>query len=329
MIAVFSLLTFIIIILGISYVIYYLIYSRSINNRLKNNESQAHNSMVPVDTVGKFFSIVACVLIIFILFGELNGLKSDIEGERVSLSSQISDLEWRISELQNELQKQNSLVSGFEYTVEKFDPLTRMVDVEMTCMPKRYSEDTHITMINGDKTIEFTNDGNGIFTAVETFSAFDSFDYETIVCQEDQGMTQTCMEEELLCGYLYEGALPHLGYGDWTESEIGPGKCKVKGNIYFDEDQISMDQLELYVVKNGERQYDLNVELPETIYEAEVKAGRDDEILIVLRGVDQYELEHRKVIGAIGEHVEDYYFDGGDTIYDADGNLLVGVEIPY
>lgn len=329
MIAIFALLTFIMIVLAVSFVIYYLIYSRRINNRLKNNESLAHNSMVPVDTVGKFFSIVACVLIIFILFGELNGLKSDIEGERVSLSSQIADLEWRISELQDQLTKQNSLVSEFDYTVVKFDPMTRMADLKMTCIPRSYSENTHISMINKGKKIEFVNDGEGRFTAQESFSVFDSFDYETIICQEDHGMTQTCVEEELLSGYLYEAALPELGYSDRTNVISGSGKCRVKGNICFDNDSVSMDQLELYVVKNGERLYDLNVEFPETVYDAEVNAQMEDDVLIVLRGVDKYELEHRKVLAAFGEHVEDWYFDGGDSIFDAGGGLLVGVEIPY
>lgn len=321
---VIMLLVFIAILFAVSFIIYYLIYNKRINERLKNKESLAHNSMVSVDTVGKFWLVFFGVVVVFIIFGELNSLKSDIEAQQVSLSNQISDMEIKLSEMEEMIAKQNSLVNQFECIVGKVDAEQGTVEVKFTCVPKMYSDDTKITLINGDKNIEFENKGNGKFISEQTFSIFECFDEKTIILQDDAGIIRTCEELNILGDCLAIDCLPTLSYYNFsTVFTHWNGSVKISGENMPNDLTGNFNNIELYLVKNSERIKDLNT--MDESFSVKITADDKDSIMLVVSGIDQYGYLHKHII--TGVNIDDDIMGKGDSIYNVDGVLLYGAEI--
>lgn len=140
-------------------------------------------------------------------------------------------------------------------------------------------------------------------------------------------------EEYLFTDYLYKEAYS-LDCGDsWTctgiRTGIGGDKFDIQGNIMLGESCESMEQLELYVVKNEERIQDLEVEFPEVSFDTKFPAKRTDNAMLILKGIDENGYEHRRIVTMIGEFTDDYLSEERESIYNAEGSLMVGRTIPY
>lgn len=160
------------IILVIIFGAYYIIYKKKINKSLQLNESTAHISMTPAESVGKILVIIGAVLVAISIISQLSGIASDVQQTYCQLRTEIQNLRCEVSDLQDQIEKQNSPLNSFEYSFGKVSSNDNTVETTFRCVPKSISEDTVITITLGEQVITLEAAGNGVFTATKQLPLF-------------------------------------------------------------------------------------------------------------------------------------------------------------
>ncbi|MCI5577955.1 MAG: hypothetical protein MR364_00440 [Oscillospiraceae bacterium] len=314
------------IILVIIFGVYYIIYKKKINKSLQLNESTAHISMTPAESVGKILVIIGAVLVAISIISQLSGIASDVQQTYCQLRTEIQNLRCEVSDLQDQIEKQNSPLNSFEYSFGKVNSNDNTVETTFRCVPKSIPEDTVITITLGEQVITLEAAGNGVFTATKQLPLFAEIGTEATVAITAGGITNTSIINDAPCDSLCTQCLPRLG--DYLESltdEWENGKLTFSGT-YTPEKGDGMSDIKLFFVIDDSVVKTLDNEGQVININETFELSNNSIIKLVAEGTDQYGYTHKKVLYAFSANITaDYGYLDSDTIIDKDGNVLYGV----
>ena len=270
--------------------------------------------------------IIGAVLVAISIISQLSGIASDVQQTYCQLRTEIQNLRCEVSDLQDQIEKQNSPLNSFEYSFGKVNSNDNTVETTFRCVPKSISEDTVITITLGEQVITLEAAGNGVFTATKQLPLFAEIGTEATVAITAGGITNTSIINDAPCDSLCTQCLPRLG--DYLESlteEWENGKLTFSGT-YTPEKGDGMSDIKLFFVIDDSVVKTLDNEGQVININETFELSNNSIIKLVAEGTDQYGYTHKKVLYAFSANITaDYGYLDSDTIIDKDGNVLYGV----
>lgn len=311
------------ILLFIIFIVYFRMYKNKINKSLEQNESTAHISMVPAESIGRVLVIIGAVIFAISTMAQLSDIASDVQQTKYVLESEISNLTWQIDELEAKLEQQTSILNSFEYSLGKINVENNTVETTFRCVPKSTSEDTVVTVTLGDEVITLEANEGGVYTATKELPLFEDLGYEITVAVTTGGITNTQINSDGPYGALYSECLPQLEYSDMIMYEFEKGKLSIDGDYDSTCNKGELTDMKLFFVIDGNTVKTLEITEQITSISEEYEIGSNSLFELVAEGKDEYGYTHRKVLFAASETSE-YAYLYTDTIIDKDGNILIG-----
>lgn len=303
----------------IIYAVYSSIYKKKINKKLEQNESTAHVSMVPVQTIGIIMLVMGVVVFAVLTISMLSNLTNEISYTNISqqkLKAELSSMSGQLTQLSEQIEQQNSLFVNFEYHVGDVHSGDNTVELTFSCIPKTAGDDTIVTIIAGDSEFQLKRNKNGEFTGITRVNLLDT----SIIAQvTTNGITNTQDITGENSEPFYKTALPVIN-------------AKIGGLQYATNDErteVTVEAAYFVMHPDGLNDYKLttylNGELVETMemtseehVEKTFNAKDGDKIELVAEGVDKYGYTHRhKVFQYVGEHwfsTDTYLLLKGDEV---------------
>ena len=313
------------IILAIIFGVYFIIYKRKINKSLQLNESTAHISMLPAESVGKLLVIIGAVLVAISILLQLSTIASDVRQTSFQLQTEIQNLSRQVNDLEEQLKQQNSPLTSFEYSFGMVNANDNTVETTLRCVPKSFSEDTAVTIFLGKEAITLDKTDGSVFTATKQLPMFANMGAETTVAITSGGITETYTIDDGPCDALCTQCLPQLGYAESLNSEQRKGKLTFSGT-YTPGKGDGMSDIKLFFVIDDSVVKTLDHEGQVININETFELSNNSIIKLVAEGTDQYGYTHKKVLYAFSADITaDYGYLDSDTIIDKDGNVLYGV----
>ena len=154
---------FLIVVAVIIFAVYSSIYKKKINKKLEQNESTAHVSMLPTESIGKIILIVGGVIFAISVMSMLSTISANVQNTQNNLNNTITSLQCEIRELKDMVEEQNSEFIMFECEIGEIDNANHTVNTMFRCIPKKSGEDTKIRITVGKDTITLEKNADGIF----------------------------------------------------------------------------------------------------------------------------------------------------------------------
>lgn len=310
------------IILLIAFLVYFNIYTKRINRSLEQNESAAHVSMISTGSVGKVVVIIGAVYFAISTMDQLSTIDSDVQQMKNELNAKISDLYWQISDLQEQLEQQNSILNSIEYSLGEVDSENHTVEVTIKCVPKMVSEDTTVVLVVGNESITLEANAGGIFSATKHLPLFVDMSGEVTVAVTTGGITNTEIVSGLFYHELFKECLPSVASIELSESEYSKGKIIIKGECLNSGKGEGMTEVKLLFMIDGVIVKTMDVAAG-TIVNETFEIDSDSLFELVAEGKDAYGYTHRNILWGASVDSEYMYLDG-ETILDKDGKVLFG-----
>lgn len=324
---VFALLPLLLLItLVIVLLVYFVFYKRRINRILESKESTAHIPMASVESVGRVLGLIGAVLICISVFSNLSNIQNDLQMTNTQLTQQVSLLSQQISDLEYQLEQQESLITSFAYEVGTFDASSMTCDVTFTCAPKIYADDTVITLSVAGTEITLKKNGSGVFRATESFSIFEQFPENAVITITSGGISQTQAIDQLPWPSLCYECLPWLEVYS-TESTFAydhdakQGRAEVTVENYTTAD---FSDITLIVKVNDEEveACPITGQTMEVVFTASMET--EDIMSLYVTAKDEYGLTHEMYLD--GWSTDGYWseivYGKFGTLYDQNGAVL-------
>lgn len=303
------------------YAVYSKMYKKKINEKLERNESTAHVSMLPVQTIGIILFIAGVIIFsvtMITMLTNLTSISDDTNGLQQKMRAEISYLTEEIEMLNEKIDEQNSPFVYLAYSYGEVDSEKNTVDVTIDCVPKTAGEDTDITVTIGSTSVELTRSINGEFSGTKAFPLFDRGNVYAAVTTN--GLTNT-YEIESNGESMFHNCLPVLmgKFGGFHHTS-GNGESTV--TIDYSIHNMSEEELTdmtLKTVLNGEVIEEAPFTIGKGVIRKEISAGDGDVIELVASGVDKYGYKHE--FSAL-QSVSGHEYIEKCTIYDRSGNIV-------
>lgn len=303
----------------IIYAVYSSIYKKKINKKLEQNESTAHVSMVPVQTIGIIMLVIGVIVFAvstLTMMSNLTNVSSQTNELQQRLRADVNDMSEQIGELKEQLKQQDSLFITFDYNYGEVNSENDTVEVEFACIPKMSGEDTVVSIIAGEDKLELIKDKDGVFKGKKSIWLLNS----SIIAQvTTNGITNTQDITGENGEPFFKTVLPVIN-------------AKIGGLQYTTNDERTEVTIEAaYFVMHPEGLNDyklttyLNGEVVETMamtseehVEKTFDAKDGDKIELVAEGIDKYGYTHRhKAFQTVGDHwfsTDTYLLLKGDEV---------------
>ncbi len=292
--------------------------------------------------------IVVLVICLVLSFSRISILESNIEQLRSHHANEVSTIRQEISHIyqnvNDKLEQEASLLSGAQATFGELNLEAHTVAVTLTVVPKQIAQDTALQVSINGRTAELTRTGNS-FTGTIPVDLFTQEEQLLLAITTDAG-TQTQYLTDVYVGGRWMEYIPALYHCEISgDATFQDGLYKLNGYLDIHSSPLTetpgvrFEQYVLVTEVNGVEvsREDISEEImknpmyPDGLYfsgtyrrEFEVREG--DELAIRLEATDTLGYVHKMLLhywkeqnGAVAETVY-----GGQSIYDADGNLLFG-----
>ena len=311
------------------FVIYLIVYNININKALKENNGK-HISLPDVQSIVAIILIVILFFNIFSLKSQLTELQNNMDTFRNNTERRISDLQDTVSDLYNVIEKENSLISSYEYGTINFDTEKMTVDVKFSLTLKNFNDKTTVSVSIGDKTANLDKTSAGNYAGTLNMSIFNNVSEATAFIS-DGATTQSEVLSDVYLDYMWMKHLPSIDadyYGDITFKD---GKVSLSDalNIFLsnpDKHRFTDLYVEIFVDNKSVKKVDIdysnlqeeyNIKLEDSI---EVTSS-ESMIDIYVIGTDSAGITH-KCIAFSGNYYSSVAYDSAEVLYDSNGNRL-------
>lgn len=332
MVSVFSVVAITIVASILAFAVYYIIYNTRINKKIRNNESTAHNPMMPIDTFGRILICIVCLTLIAsqltVMYGfqkeldTMESIRDDMNTQIKGLSDYMSILGGALDNFQEHYRDNESPLSDYGYEVLDVNSEDLSVKLKVYCTLKSYSEDTQLTLTNNDRTFELNNDGNGYFSAVINLLLNDTVKTDTNLKIEGNGVVNSSVVINWLPYSPCEACIPqfHIRSTGYIRPNDYEEDIDIDVQVELPDNADSFTDIKGYIVKNGKIVTSAQVNAVDIWYEGTVRWNSSDDIYVVLSGVDRYGFTHKNRYIINGES----HYGNHDVILDKNGNVIYG-----
>ncbi len=319
-------------VLALGVLVYFICYKKTINRKLRGEESGAHVPMASTETVWKVVAVIAVFVMYSSLSSKITNLQTSVRETHNAQQERSSQLKQKLDEIQQTMKSEASMISGAYYDFGKIDAKEHKAELTFFVSPKSYSAGTEVSVIFRGETIMLTNNGRGLFTGDTIVPIFDDVYEKCMICITEDGVTKTEVWENAPQGIQCFNCLPMLAFDGSMGSQSSKKSLRIDVEYeMFPLDADSFYDVKLYVKKNGTiidefDFFDGRVSIDQS-YSLE-KEEKGATIEFYIKGVDEYGYTHEKLEGAwdIGEGAgnEAYgtFVNYGYQIYAPDGTLL-------
>lgn len=324
---------FLIVVAVIIFAVYSSIYKKKINKKLEQNESTAHVSMLPTESIGKIILIVGGVIFAISVMSMLSTISANVQNTQNNLNNTITSLQCEIRELKDMVEEQNSEFIMFECEIGEIDNANHTVNTMFRCIPKKSGEDTKIRITVGKDTITLEKNADGIFTGEKPLPMFDNSYSEVCASIETNGVTSSMWIMENDYYFLSDVCLPQLknlqglNYnfsknsfslsGTYYNGEIS----NYSGDIITDKRMDELNDIKVIFSVNGEIVKEIEITELFTDINEKIPAKTGDSVIVEAVGTDKYGYTHKRLLLETDSEGSQSWSEA-DNIYDKNGNLL-------
>lgn len=245
----------------------FIIYKLHIKRVLSGQQRATHTNVPSPTNIATIIVVIVLFVWVWICMSKISGLSGSIYDFNNGYNANIEQLIEQISDLKQQIKKQNSLLSYFDSEFGNVNADDNTVEIIFKAVPKTYSENTAMQLRFGEKTIELKKDNNNMFKGVYTADMFTDYDAPVLTIKDGNNIQTVEMDEEeqdYLCGYLWSSALPDLSYiGGATEEHSWNNGVTVVPSIHLDSiiepDDDTIESLRVVLKVNGETVEDKDV----------------------------------------------------------------------
>lgn len=287
--------------LALGVLVYYICYKAAINRKLREEESGAHVPMASMETVWK----VALVIVVVVLYSSMSSKIANMESELIrlksTLSNEINEVEYLLSELQETAKKEASMISETSFSFGTVNPKEHTAELTFSVMPKSYSPEAEVSLRFRGERVALTNGSDGTFTGSIMVPIFEDVYEECMIYITEGGVTKTEVWENAPQGTLYYECIPQLlvmsnsfGY------QKGNGKVTLDGELRMmsSEKDLSMFRELTFYVRNGGTVVDeIPMENGSIAIDRSYVTGKGDSFEFYVTGVDDYGYTHQVFVG--------------------------------
>ena len=314
------------------FAVYSSIYKKKINKKLKQNESTAHVSMMPTESIGKIILIVGGVIFVISVMSMLSTISANVQNTQNNLNNTIASLQCEIRELKDMVEEQNSEFITFECELGEIDNVNHTVNTMFRCIPKTSGEDTKIRITVGRDTITLEKKADGIFTGEKPLPMFDDSYSRISASIETNGVTSSMWIMENDYYFLSDVCLPQLGYLESCNFDFDKKGFSVNGTYYdwgvsdYSGDimcKVSEEIEDVKLVFSVNNKVIKEIEVSDGITHIDEKfsAKSGDMVEIFAVGADSYGYTHKRLLLETDSEGSQSWSEA-DSIYDKNGNFL-------
>lgn len=308
----------------IIYKVYSNIYKKTINKKLEENESMAHVSMLPSESIGKVLVIIGLSIFAFSILSMLSDISSELHNNQNNINHTINNLQYEITDLKNQLKEQNSVFSEFDYEYGKVDTTNHTVDITFRCIPKTTGADTSVSFIIRNESINLEKSADGRYTGTMKLSVFDPNYEDILVSITTNGITTSHIVSDMLYYPLYQSFMPQLHGTMLIDNEKQKNnKYNITGT-YLNNAKGDINNVKLIFCVNGKEVERIDISEYSTSIDKTFNSGKNDQFDIYAEGTDEYGYTHKQLVLSIYDDEEPDYKLGNYTIYDQNGNIVHG-----
>ena len=319
----------------IIFAVYSSIYKKKINKKLEQNESTAHVSMLPTESIGKIILIVGGVIFAISVMSMLSTISANVQNTQNNLNNTISSLQCEIRELKDMVEEQNSEFIMFECEIGEIDNANHTVNTMFRCIPKKSGEDTKIRITVGKDTITLEKNADGIFTGEKPLPMFDNSYSEVCASIETNGVTSSMWIMENDYYFLSDVCLPQLenlrglnyNFGKNSFSLSGTyyngGISNYSGAIITDKRMDELNDIKVTFSVNGEivEEIEITDMFMDIDIDVKIPAKSGDTVKVEAVGTDKYGYTHKRLLLETDSEGSQSWSEA-DSIYDKNGNFL-------
>lgn len=295
----------------IIFVIYMIIYSASINKKVRSGERK--KSHIPSSgSVGFTVLVVGVVVCILVCLSKITSLENEVQNIKAYEQEMYQSLEENINSIDEKIKKQNSLFTSAEMKYGQYHKKTHIGDILVTLIPKDLNSDTEIMLTAGGK--EYVGEKNGsAFTFIVEFDIIndkgDYFDFVASITTGGVTKTETLEfmnffgGEQNFVNVIFTSSPFPMEYKDGKavlNGEDSPIEVEVSGKY-----ENKFDSAKLIIEKNGNvvfekdissyfdnknKNPDFRIDLNESF-----DAENGDEFLIYVTAHDNFGLVHKSM----------------------------------
>lgn len=306
----------------IIYKVYSNIYKKKINKKLEANESMAHVSMLPSESIGKVLVIIGLSIFTFSTISMLSDISSELHNNQNNINNTIINLQYEITDLKNQLKEQNSVFSEFDYEYGKVDTTNHTVDITFRCIPKTTGADTSVSITMGNENINLKKTADGRYTGTKAFPLFEPNCGNIFASITTNGITTTHVVSENEHIPLYQNFMPQLHGTMLIDNEKQKNnKYNITGT-YLNDAKGDINNVKLIFCVNGKEIERIDISEYSTSIDKTFDSGKNDQFDIYAEGTDEYGYTHKQLILSIYDDEEPDYKLGNYTVSDKNGNIL-------
>ena len=281
-------------------------------------------------------ALLACFIWVDALTSEIDRLSDAMHSQHQVLMNQVESI---YSNVENMLQEEASLLSGFEVEYGEINLDDHTIDVSVKLVPKLISEDMKVSISINGRSADLIKSGSA-FTGTIPVDIYNMGELMLMSIETAAG-TQTQYLSEIQVEYLWSERIPSLYYCDISgQGSFTEGKYSFDGHIDINcspieqTPNVSFEKFVLVTERNGTQinreditEDVLNYEAyPHGVYwrdeyKMECEAIEGDDVRIYLEATDSLGYLHRMLVhqwreqnGALAEAA-----DASEYIYDPNG----------
>ena len=293
------------------------------------------------DWVKRILAVGLCIMLVVSLV-RIHNLKEDLEQETRYLQSRIDSLEGRINSIYSEvdemLEKEASLLTFSDWTINSLDVEQMTANVEATVIPKEYEEGvTEAVLQAGNQEYAMTMEDGSFRTEVEV-PIFENSTIDKVVFQDGSQVRTEYLDWGIHPRYgmlpdVYASPIGSWTYGYGDDQNTMTCNAEVRIHIESKGDNTEIKAVHMVEIENGTVQKRTAVpadENDEYVFECKetYKAPFGTRFEIAAEVTDQYGLVYRCIVhrwesDRNGKLVDDNDWPGRSAaIYSQDGKLL-------
>ena len=319
---------FIIIILIIAAIIIFVsfcLYNKRLQKIADGELRDTHTRIPePGTTAGITYRTVLIGLAIIAILGisSINGLIRSLNNNMNDLSSKQYELSLKLTEMQNQMEQRDRMVSDFTWEITDKDVNLKTAGVTFWVDLKQYSDNTAVTLALKEREIPLTKTGPGTFSGTATLDIFEGYDIVKI-CIRENDVTRVENMDFYQSLFLELFPMPRLECSFSVKEANGKMKCNGSYKFSFDNrDQIKKVKVTLLGDGKEIQTFDAtDMAKDDTRIELEKNTTVEKDLVLQLEVItnDDYKLVQRQVLvySTSAGSDEDY-----ERIYDRDGNQI-------
>lgn len=281
-------------------------------------------------------ALLACFIWVSTLTDEINRLSNAMHGQHQTLMNQVESI---YNNVENMLQEEASLLSGFEVEYGEINLNDHTIDVTVKLVPKLISADMKVSVSINGRNADLTKTGSA-FTGTIPVDIY-NMDELLFMSIETEAGIQTQYLSEIQVAYLWNTRIPSLYYCDLSGTgTFGEGKYTLIGELDINcspveqTPKVGFEKFLLVTELNGKEinREDISQDVLNDQgyshgfyfrdgYTMECEAVEGDDVRIYLEATDSLGYLHRMLVhqwreqnGALAEAA-----DASEYIYDPNG----------